>query len=137
MTPDRFVQLLDAYGADIARWPAAERAAAQALARAAPAALQAAQDEAAALDALLATHSVAPPEPALAAHIALQAGTAPSGRWWRTLTRWPAWAAVGLAGAATGVFAATLALHAGPPAADTWNDMADAFGGRRAEWSEE
>ena len=52
MTPDRVMTLLDAYGADPARWPEAEREAAMALISADPA-LAARRDEAAALDGLL------------------------------------------------------------------------------------
>ena len=139
MTPERYLQLLDAYGADTRRWPDDERAAAEALAQTLPAALQAAQHEAAALDALLAAHAVASPAPALAARIAQLGRTAPtppSRPWWRRRT-WPAWAAVSLAGAATGVLVATLLLHAGPQPGDPWSDTADVFGARRTEWSEE
>ena len=52
MTPDRVMALLDAYGADPARWPDAERDAAMAMINADPA-LAARRDEAAALDGLL------------------------------------------------------------------------------------
>lgn len=52
MTIDRVLEILEAYGADPARWPAAERAAAQALLAQSPE-LQQAQADAARLDAIL------------------------------------------------------------------------------------
>ena len=52
MTLKRFRQLLDTYGADLARWPVEERGAARALVVADPRARQA-RDETAELDAFL------------------------------------------------------------------------------------
>jgi hypothetical protein len=74
MTSDRLTEIIAAYGAAPARWPEAERAAAQALlarslATGAPAErarLQAALDEAAALDGVLAGFAPPLPEAALA-----------------------------------------------------------------------
>jgi hypothetical protein len=72
MTLDRFAALLDAYGADPARWPDAERAGAQALLdRSAEACAR--RDAAAALDALLDRAAAAQPSSALAARILAQA----------------------------------------------------------------
>lgn len=72
MDMTRFQLLLDAYGADPGRWPAAERAAAEALLAADPTA-QAARREALALDAALDLLPT-PPVPAdLAARIAAAA----------------------------------------------------------------
>lgn len=64
MTPARFAALLDAYGADPARWPEGERAAALAFLDADPAARQARAD-AARLDAVLDRAPVEPPSAAL------------------------------------------------------------------------
>ncbi|MGQ0676330.1 MAG: hypothetical protein ACT4N4_09660 [Rhodospirillales bacterium] len=60
MTPDRFRELIDAYGGDPKRWPASERDAALAHARA-DARAGAMLDRARALDALLDGMKVAPP----------------------------------------------------------------------------
>ena len=59
MDLDRFNAILEAYGADPARWPDAERAEAEALLRANPAA-KTAFDRAAELDALIAPAAIAP-----------------------------------------------------------------------------
>lgn len=59
MTLQRFAELVDAYGADARRWPLAERAAAQALVAADPAAA-ALQQQAAMLDAMLDADVAAP-----------------------------------------------------------------------------
>ena len=74
MTPARFAALLDAYGGDPARWPAAERQAAlRLLAR--DAAARRAQAEAASLDALLDQAPVAPLSAALQARVLAAAPT--------------------------------------------------------------
>lgn len=71
MTPERFEQLADAWGADLRRWPAQEQAAAHALmeqpafAPAARAVLARANE----LDTLLGSHAVAPPSAALASAV--------------------------------------------------------------------
>jgi hypothetical protein len=79
MTPSRFVALLDAYGADPARWPDAEVAAARALLeRSAEARAQ--RDEAAALDAALDALPATTPSPALTARILAAAPAARGAR---------------------------------------------------------
>ena len=60
MTPDRFRELIDAYGADSARWPANERAAALAFAKA-DAQAGAMLTEAKRLDALIGGMQIKPP----------------------------------------------------------------------------
>ena len=71
MTPERFEQLADAWGADLRHWPAQEQAAARALmeqpafAPAARALLARANE----LDTLLDSHAVAPPSAALASAV--------------------------------------------------------------------
>ena len=97
MTLDRFAALLDAYGADPARWPDAERAGAHALLdRSAEA--RARRDAAAALDALR-DRAAAAPSSALAARILAQAPPAPRAKVVRLRARVAA--AVGLAAAAS------------------------------------
>ncbi|MDX2235077.1 MAG: hypothetical protein NW200_11330, partial [Hyphomonadaceae bacterium] len=61
MDADRFAAIVEAYGAAPARWPEAERAAAQAFARAHPAVCRPVLEEAAALDAWLALDARAEP----------------------------------------------------------------------------
>ena len=75
MTPTRFADLLDAYGAEPARWPAAERDAALTL-LARDAAARRAQAQAASLDALLDRAPVAPQSAALQARVLAAAPTA-------------------------------------------------------------
>ena len=106
MTLKRFKHLLDAYGADLARWPAAERQAARALIAADPRARQA-RDETAELDAFLDRYA---PEPVSAARVAATLRNLPPRAsdwraalgelWWETraVPRLPAIVAVILAG---------------------------------------
>lgn len=67
MNRARFEHLLEAYGADFSRWPADERAAAEAFARAHAAEIAAPLAEARALDALLDTARTELPDTSLAA----------------------------------------------------------------------
>jgi hypothetical protein len=136
MTPERFRALLDAHGADFQRWPVAERADAEALARDTPA-LRALQVDAAGLDGWLDSHAVAGASPALLARIA--AG-APRGK----LRGVPSWlwpgaglAGVGLAGSLAGALAVSVALRAAPSATPDWVERGTAFGELSADWSEE
>ena len=76
MTLDRFAVLLDAYGADPARWPDAERAAARALLDRSSEA-RARRDAAAALDALLDRAATVEPSSALAERVLAQAPQRP------------------------------------------------------------
>ena len=87
MDRTRVLEIIAAYGADTARWPAAEREAAQALV-AQDAALQAELDAAAALDTQLTAWAMAPfavgdLEATMAADAALAKAQAPR-RWWPT-----------------------------------------------------
>jgi hypothetical protein len=114
-----FHALAEAYGGDLARWPAARRAGAEALAATSPAAA-AALGEARALDGLLAA---APRQVAGAALEARIARAAPAarrpgpgpGRWLGALAAGAALAAACAAGTVTGVAAAT---READPAAD-------------------
>ncbi len=106
MTLKRFKQLLDAYGADLGRWPVAERQAARAL-LAGDTRAREAREATAALDAMLDVYA---PEPVSAARVAAALRTLPpqAGDWraaladlWfelRAVPRVPAMVAVILAG---------------------------------------
>jgi hypothetical protein len=106
MTLKRFKQLLDAYGADLARWPVDERQAARMLLAADPRARQA-RAETAELDAFLDRYA---PEPVSAARVAAALRSLPPAAndwraalaelWWemRALPRVPTMVAVILAG---------------------------------------
>jgi hypothetical protein len=96
MTLDRFAVLLEAYGADPARWPDAERAAACALLDRSSEA-RARRDAAAALDALLDRAAAVEPSSTLAARILAQAPRRPK----VIRLRARVGAAVGLAAAAS------------------------------------
>jgi hypothetical protein len=98
MTTERFAALLDAYGADPARWPEAERADARALLERSPQA-RVRRDAAAALDVLLDRAATAEPSPALAERILAQAPRAPRAKVVRLRARVAA--VVGLAAAAS------------------------------------
>lgn len=89
MNAHRFEMIVEAYGADPARWPLPERAEALAFERADPDAARVVRDKAARLDALLAPARTPEPDPALAARI-LQAGLAET----RFAPRWAQLAAV-------------------------------------------
>jgi hypothetical protein len=89
MTIERLREILDAYGADPAHWPAAERAAMQTLVATSPGA-QAALADAAALDALLAQDRPVLPtlNPLQIAAMVAASPRAPRGSW--TVRRiWP------------------------------------------------
>lgn len=65
MTPERFEYLAGAYGADLSRWPEAERDLAEAFAAARPEQAKRLLSEAASVDALLASARVDAPSPAV------------------------------------------------------------------------
>src|ERR1700733_14718890 len=75
MTPERLEQLADAWGADLARWPESERTQAQAL-LGRDAAAGAVLNRPAELDAMLAAHSIEPPDAQLVRAVL---ASAPSG----------------------------------------------------------
>lgn len=124
MTPERFADLAQAWGSRIARWPAAERDAAEQLLWRTPM-LQAVLDREARLDRALDAHTVPAPGPALVA--AVEAGAprptrVPVRRPWTG--GWPSagWsgagvAGLGLAGAAAGALAGVLLVSAALDAA--------------------
>ena len=111
MTPERFSSLLDAFGGDLDRWPAAEREDARAYLRAHPPA-HAALADAARLDALLAAWVVPGPGAALAARVASVAAQRTPAI--RRLHLW--WSGLGAAAAlATGLAAGAIAVELTTP----------------------
>lgn len=94
MTPERFETLADAYGADVARWPAVEREPAAVLMAADPAWAQAVLARAGDLDALLAGYQLPGGASGLADRI-VAAAPKPRPRWVGWLL--PAGMGVGLA----------------------------------------
>jgi hypothetical protein len=104
VTPERFRELTEIYGAEPRRWPAAERPAALAYMRDHAADAEAALADASLLDGMLSNYTVAPPGAALREQIAASTPKArkstwrPAGFWWQSagLT------GLGLAGALAG-----------------------------------
>ncbi len=143
MTPERFRSLLDACGADLRRWPEAERDAARVL-LSRDAGSRAAQGEAAMLDRDLDAHWIAAPAAALIEGIVAAAPAflpgAPASAWRRLPAFWPraGWALTGVAGALAGAVVVSIALGDGGAAAATdWQKRGTAFSERAADWSEE
>lgn len=146
MTPQRFCELAQAYGADLSRWPAHERAAAQALVTAqADAQVRAALSEAESLDGWLAHHLVAPAGADLLRRVVASAPPQRAG-WYQAWLWWSGLgvAGVGLVGGVSGALAMSLLLsvaflQGGAPSADpAWEVPAvTAFDDPGADWSEE
>lgn len=103
MTPERFRELVEIYGADSQRWPAAEREAALTYLRDHADVAEAALAEASELDGRLSRYAVAPPDAGLRERI-VASGPRPArpgrrtGLWWRSAGI----ASLGLAGAVAG-----------------------------------
>lgn len=126
MTPQRFAQIVDAYGADPRRWPDAERAAAQAFAQAHPREAAAPLAAAAALDACLAADVVEPADRALRRRIIasaeVQRPPRATGHRRPFMARPAAWwipgaalAGAGAAGIVAGALAMSLLVSGGHP----------------------
>lgn len=139
MTPERFHQIVEAYGADPRRWPQQERAAAQGWADSHRAQADAYLAEAAELDTWLAADHVAPPDAALQQRII---GSAPRRRpaaqrrvWWWSGA---AVAGVGLLGGAAGALAVSFFVltETVPPMHES-SYLTSSFGGSSADWSGE
>ncbi|KGE63926.1 MULTISPECIES: hypothetical protein [Pseudomonas] len=111
MTPERFAYLADAYGADLQRWPLAERGAAKALLASGNPSAREALDQAGWLDAQLDSHPLAFTDPALTRQIRESAP--------RRRSFWSRYAGllspaglvgVGVAGVVTGMLVASLSV---------------------------
>jgi hypothetical protein len=107
MTPDRFIDLVEAYGADRRRWPEGERAAAEAFMAARPDIAGPALAAADALDALLHRSPTPQVSTALRDRVIAAAASAPrAGRRWigrLGLAFGAGWAAAACAGVVAGV----------------------------------
>lgn len=125
MTSQRFADIVDAYGADPRRWPDAERAAAQAFARAYPGEAQARLAAAAALDACLAADVVEPAGRALQRRIVASVKAPRPTRWRWPFMAWPvswwipgaALAGAGAAGIVAGALIMSSLVSSGHPSA--------------------
>jgi hypothetical protein len=141
MTPERFHQIVEAYGADPRRWPSGERAAAQAWAALHRTQADAMLSGAADLDAWLATDQVEPPGAPLQQRII---GAAPVRPVRPPATRRRLWwsgaavAGVGLLGGLAGAFAVSffVVTETVPPLHDS-SYLISSFGGTSADWSGE
>ena len=134
MTLERFEALLQSHGADLKRWPEAERAEAQHLLLQGRPELQQALHEAAALDALLDLHEVPAPGAALLQRVAASAPSRQRRPWW-----WAGagLAAMGLAGSLAGALAMSAVLRSQPAPAADWLQRGTAFSALPADGSEE
>ncbi|ANB75700.1 hypothetical protein AYM40_25630 [Paraburkholderia phytofirmans OLGA172] len=139
MTPERFHQIVEAYGADPHRWPQQERAAAEAWAAAHRVEADTALADAVGIDAWLAADKLEPPGAALQQRII---GSAPGRRpiaprrrlWWSGA----AVAGVGLLGGVAGAFAVSFFVLTGAvPPVHEFSYLTSSFGGSSADWSGE
>lgn len=128
MSPERMQDILEAYGADPARWPAAERDAAQAFLLDHPEVLADAHTLEAELDALL---DMPDPEPSeLLQHRILKTLPKPALVWgWRA----PVAAAAALV---IGVFAGFAGGYVAPQTNDAEAIYAEAFSGFDEDWTD-
>ncbi|NWA25819.1 hypothetical protein HX866_13055 [Pseudomonas gingeri] len=113
MTPERFAYLADAYGADLQRWPVAERVDARTLLERGDATSLLVLQQARQLDSLLDSYQLATPDPALARRIVASAPPARPTSFWSRYADWLSrvgFVGVGLAGIATGMLVASLSL---------------------------
>ena len=113
MTPERFAYLADAYGADLQRWPVAERGAALGLLECGDVTSLQVLQQARQLDSLLDSYQLAPPDPALARRIAASAVMTKPVSFWSRYADWLSsvgFVGVGLAGIATGILVVSLSL---------------------------
>jgi hypothetical protein len=142
MTPERFQQIVEAYGAEPRRWPEQDRAAAQAWAQSHRAEADALLVEAAGVDAWLAADKVEPPDAALLKRVLdsapVRQPVAPRRRlWWSGA----AVAGVGLLGGVAGAFAVSFFVltGTGPQASQAHESsyLTSSFGGSSADWSDE
>ncbi|SAK96899.1 hypothetical protein AWB77_05666 [Caballeronia fortuita] len=146
MTPQRFRDITEAYGASPARWPADERDAALALVEARDADALAALAKARALDGLLDAHAVAAPSAALARRIVDSAPMQPARAFWRRPRIWfsgVGFVGAGAAGVAAGALLVSLLAPAPVPGDEAhggWSEQSytgTAFGGAPSDWSDQ
>lgn len=143
MTPERFGEIVGAYGADPRRWPAAERASAERWAALHRREARALLAEAASLDACLSSDTVAPPERALYRGVLTSANLRGARRFPRMrprlLASGAAFAGMGLAGGAAGALAVSFFMLTGSaaPAAHVSAYLTTGFGAPAADWSGE
>jgi hypothetical protein len=141
MTPERFRSITEAYGASPDRWPAGERAAAQALLDARDPRALAALADARALDGALDAYAISAPGDALVRRIVASA-PALAQPFWRRPRIW--FSGVGFVGAgAAGVAAGALLVSLLAPAAHVSHVGFDqsysgtAFGAPPDDWSDQ
>jgi len=143
MTPERFQQIVDAYGADPRRWPQHERAAANAWAASNRTQADVWLAQAGHLDAWLSTDEVPPPDASLQQRILASAPVKrPASRrrkssrawWWSGV----AVAGVGVLGGMAGALAVSFFVmtEVVPPAHES-SYLTSSFGGSSADWSGE
>jgi hypothetical protein len=120
LTEARFIELAEAYGAAVARWPEAVRGEAMAMAK--QPAMQAVLADAERLDARLDLWTIAAPSAALRNRIAASRPTRLS----RRARLW--WSAIGIATALAGATAGSVAASAALPSDHAVSDDATAFG---------
>jgi hypothetical protein len=116
MTPERFRQIVEAYGALPQRWPEKERAVAEAFARRNPEVRNALAREAA-LDRLLDAYRVAPPNRALT-RATIASGPSSGVLPWTSILKGLGIIGAGLAGAVAGAFLMTVYAPSPPPLVD-------------------
>jgi hypothetical protein len=113
MTPERFAQLADTYGADLKRWPQAEREAARRVSESGNPIARSALQRAAWLDRQLDSHRVALPDPRLTRDVVASAFLTARPSFWSRYGEWLSslgFVGVGLAGIATGMLVVSLSL---------------------------
>lgn len=118
MTPERFRQIVEAYGATPQRWPEGERTAAEAFARTNPAAQTMLAREAS-LDSMLGAYRVAPAGSALVGAVIASARRRPKLSW-MAIGQGFGIVGAGLAGVITGAFLMT--AYAPPPSSFAEDD---------------
>ncbi|TKC91192.1 hypothetical protein FAZ69_07485 [Trinickia terrae] len=144
MTPERFRAIVEAYGAEARRWPAAERESALDWAERHRQEADALMAESAWLDARLASDEAPRPGDALYLRIvemAPQAGRRTVAKKRRSRVWWSgaAFAGVGLAGGLAGALAVSFFVVTGsvPPPEHESSYLPTSFGGSAADWSGE
>jgi len=113
MTPERFVHLADAYGADLKHWPTAEREDARALIERGDIAAINALQQAAWLDQKLDSHRAATPDPVLIRNVVASAFDAERTSFWSRYADWLSrigFIGAGIAGIAAGMLVVSLSL---------------------------